>query len=328
MTLVSKEMFDRFNDLKVMIVGDVMIDRYLTGHVDRISPEAPVPIVLQHSRDNRLGGAANVGLNVSAMGAKVFLCSVIGADENADIFSELLANRHLTSEGILKSTARRTTVKTRVMAGSQQLLRVDQEDSFDLSDQEEEMLLERIEAILKAEKIDVIIFQDYNKGVLTSGVIEGVINKSKQLAIPTAVDPKFKNFWAYNGVTMFKPNLREIRDQCGFEIDTTIESLDHASAYVKKQLNNQISLITLSEKGLYISNGQKSQIIPTKVRGLVDVCGAGDSVISLAALGLALGLDMELIADLSNHAGGQVCEKNGVVPVDKDQLLAAFVSVK
>lgn len=324
MTLVSKEIFDRFNDLNVMIVGDVMIDRYLTGHVDRISPEAPVPIVLQHSRDNRLGGAANVGLNVSAMGSKVYLCSVIGEDENANIFSELLEARNLTSEGILKSKTRRTTVKTRVMAGSQQLLRVDQEDSFDLSSEEEKLLLDKIVTILETAKIDVIIFQDYNKGVLTSGVIEGVIQKSQRLSIPTAVDPKFKNFWAYKGVTMFKPNLREIRDQCGFDIDTTIDSLDNASAFVKEQLNNQISLITLSEKGLYISNGQKSQIIPTKVRDLADVCGAGDSVISLAALGLAIGLDMESIAELSNHAGGQVCEKNGVVPVDKDQLLAAF----
>lgn len=328
MTVTYNQLFERFNELNVLIVGDVMIDRYLTGHVDRISPEAPVPIVLQHSRDNRLGGAANVALNVAAMGARVYLCSVIGEDENAKIFLDLLPSRNLPSEGIVRSNSRRTTVKTRVMAGGQQLLRVDQEDSFDLKTGESNQLLEHIAAILDKNEIDVIIFQDYNKGVLTPGVIESVIQMANDRQIPTAVDPKFKNFWAYKGVTMFKPNLREIKNQCDFEIETTLESLDNASAYIKEKLGNQISLITLSEKGLYISNGEKSQIIPTKVRDLADVCGAGDSVVSLAALGLALDLDMETIADLSNHAGGQVCEKNGVVPVDKDQLLAAFVSAK
>jgi rfaE bifunctional protein kinase chain/domain len=328
MALTAQALFDRFNELNVLIVGDVMIDRYLSGHVDRISPEAPVPIVLQESRENRLGGAANVGLNVSAMGAEVYLCSVVGEDENAKIFFDLLSMRNLPSAGIIKSTDRRTTVKTRVMAGAQQLLRVDQEDSFDLKSKEENDLLERIGAITEKEKIDVIIFQDYNKGVLTTRIIESVIQMAQHHNIPTAVDPKYKNFWAYKGVTMFKPNLREIRNQCDFGIETTLESLDNASFYIKKQLDNQISLITLSEKGLYISNGKKSQIIPTKVRDLADVCGAGDSVISLAALGLALNLDMEMIADLSNQAGGQVCEKNGVVPVDKDQLLEAFIFEK
>jgi rfaE bifunctional protein kinase chain/domain len=326
MATTEQALFDRFNELNVLIVGDVMIDRYLSGHVDRISPEAPVPIVLQESRENRLGGAANVALNVAAMGAKVFLCSIVGEDENADIFLKLLPSRNLPQDGIIKSSSRRTTVKTRVMAGSQQLLRVDQEDSFDLTEEEESQLLKRIEEILDNVKIDVIIFQDYNKGVLTVRTIETVINQAKIRSIPTAVDPKFKNFWAYKGVTLFKPNLREIRNQCNFVIETTMGSLDNAAGFIKEQLNNKMSLITLSEKGLYISNGEKSHIIPTKVRDLADVCGAGDSVISLAALGLALNLELETIADLSNHAGGQVCERNGVVPVNKDLLLEAFIS--
>ncbi len=253
MALTEKELFDRFNELNVLIVGDVMIDRYLSGHVDRISPEAPVPIVLQKSRENRLGGAANVALNVAAMGAKVFLCSIVGEDENAGIFLKLLPSGNLPQNGIVKSRSRRTTVKTRVMAGSQQLLRVDQEDSFDLTKEEEDQLLKKIEDILDSVKIDVIIFQDYNKGVLTVRTIETIIQQAKERSIPTAVDPKFKNFWAYKGVTMFKPNLREIRNQCNFEIETTMDSLDNAAGFIRERLNNEMSLITLSEKGpLYL----------------------------------------------------------------------------
>lgn len=316
----EKELFEQFNDLNVLIVGDVMIDRYLTGQVDRISPEAPVPIVLQQSMDNRLGGAANVALNVSALGARSFLCSIVGTDDNADVFLGLFPENRLPVRGIIKSDSRKTTVKTRVMAGSQQLLRVDQEDNFDLTPFEEEQLTGLIKQILEEEQIHVIIFQDYNKGVLTPGVIERVIALAGKHSIPTAVDPKFRNFWAYRGVTLFKPNLREIRNQCSFEVKTTLDSLLHTAEYIKQQLENSISLITLSEQGLFIADEKNGLIVPTHVRDIADVCGAGDSVISIAALGLALNLDIAAIANLSNLAGGQVCERNGVVPIDKQQL--------
>ena len=328
MVLSEKQLFERFNELNVLIIGDVMIDRYLTGHVDRISPEAPVPIVLQHNRDNRLGGAANVALNVNALGAKAFLCSVVGEDDNAGIFMELLPQSNLSVRGIVKSRARKTTVKTRVMAAGQQLLRVDQEDTFDLSQQEAAQLLQAVHGILDQETIHVIIFQDYNKGVLTPEVISRVIDMAQLKGIPTAVDPKFRNFWAYKGVTMFKPNLREIRNQCSFEIKTRLDSLDNAAAFIKGQLENEISLITLSEQGLYIANAVQSLILPTHVRDIADVCGAGDSVISVAALGLALDMDIQSIANLANLAGGQVCERNGVVPVNKQQLLDELITIQ
>lgn len=319
-------LFDKFNDLNVLIIGDVMIDRYLSGQVDRISPEAPVPIVLQESRDNRLGGAANVALNVSALGATPYLCSVIGKDENAEIFLDLLPENQLSINGIVQSEFRQTTVKTRVMAGSQQLLRVDREDVFDLKKKEKELLLEAVEQVIDEKDIHVIVFQDYNKGVLVPEVIEAVIKMAKTRNIPTAVDPKYKNFWAYRGVTLFKPNLREIRNQCDFTVETNIESLNHTAAFIKEKLDNEISLITLSEQGLFVSDGQESHIVPTKVRVIADVCGAGDSVISVVALGLALNLDLAFIANLANLAGGQVCERNGVVPINKLQLLEEVIS--
>ena len=185
--------------------------------------------------------------------------------------------------------------------------------------------MKRIQDIVDKEQVDVIIFQDYNKGVLTTRVIETVINTAKERGIPTAVDPKYKNFWSYKGVTMFKPNLREIRNQCEFEINTSLDSLDNAAAFIKRQLENSISLITLSEKGLYIADTKQSLMVPTHVRDIADVCGAGDSVISIAALGLALDLEIASIANLSNLAGGQVCERNGVVPVDKQLLLGELI---
>lgn len=317
---MKKTLSNQFNKLKVLILGDVMIDRYLDGRVDRISPEAPVPVVRLNTSDNRLGGAANVALNIKALGAEPYLCSVIGEDDNAHIFLNLLPKNNLETEGIITSALRQTTVKTRVMSNAQQLLRVDQEDTFDLKAEEEDLLFQKVENILKEKSIDVLIFQDYNKGVLTKTLIEKVIQLAQSLNIPTAVDPKFKNFWNYKGVDLFKPNLREIDNQCPFPVETNIHSLKETAAFIKNKLANQITLITLSEKGLFITKGAESSIIPTQVRVIADVCGAGDSVISVAALGLALDLDIQSIAELANLAGGQVCERNGVVPIDKKQL--------
>lgn len=317
-------LFKQFNTLKVLIIGDVMIDRYLDGKVERISPEAPVPVVRLQKSDNRLGGAANVALNVKALGAEPYLCSVIGQDENAQIFLDLLPENDLKTVGIITSSHRQTTVKTRVMSNAQQLLRVDREDTFDLKVAEEKLFLERIATILEQEAIDVIILQDYNKGVLTEGVIKKTIELAQELEIPVAVDPKFKNFWNYRGVSLFKPNLREINDQCPFAVESTLSSLKQTATFINEKLANQITLITLSEKGLFIADRKQSEIIPTHVRVIADVCGAGDSVISIAALGLALQLDIHAIAALANLAGGQVCEHNGVVPINKNQLLDEY----
>lgn len=320
--------FDAFNQVNVLIVGDVMIDRYLRGNVTRISPEAPVPVVNLEGEDLRLGGAANVALNVRAMGATPILCSVVGDDEDGQIFRHLLPEYGMSNQSIIHSKTRRTTVKTRVMAGAQHLLRLDQEDTHDLNDAEAEQLLEVIEQILDTQEIHVILFQDYNKGILTPKIIREIILESIRRGIPTAVDPKFNNFWAYKQITLFKPNLKEIRAQSPQPVQTNLASLQAAATYIKAQLGNQHTLITLSEKGLFLETAGKGSIIPTEPRAVADVCGAGDTVISIVALGLGLKLDLHETALLANLAGGQVCEKVGVVPVDREQLKAEYLVLK
>ena len=315
-----QHIFQKFRDLKILVIGDVMIDRYLTGNIHRISPEAPVPVVHLRNTENRLGGAANVALNIAALGATPRLISVIGEDEDADSFTDLLPYSNLSAAGIIRSAARRTTTKTRVLSAGQHVLRLDREDTTDLNGTETVAILSKIENILQAEKINVILLQDYNKGVLTQKVIRAVLNLAEKHRIPTAVDPKNKNFWAYRGVTLFKPNLAEIRANLPFSVTSDLNDLTRAGQEIRKRLDNRLSLITLSDAGLYLTDGGTHRIFPTQARTVRDVCGAGDTVISIAACCLGLDLPLENMAILSNLAGGQVCEKAGVVPVDKKQL--------
>ncbi len=307
--------------LNILIIGDVMIDRYLSGEVNRISPEAPVPVVSLKERDDRMGGAGNVALNIAALGATPILCSIIGADDNGQKLKHLLQQKNITTAGIILSKQRKTTVKTRVLANNQQLLRVDDEDTFPLPVKEEQALLEKVKSIITSQKIAAIIFQDYNKGVLTGNVISNCIQIANTHKIPTIVDPKFHNFWAYKSVTLFKPNLKEIRQSVPFTVKATESDLKKAAKYVRSQLGNPITLITLSDKGLYIDQEDDTQaIFPTQTKKIVDVCGAGDSVISIVAIGIALGLPLSTIALLANWAGGQVCEAPGVVSIDPEKL--------
>ena len=312
--------FPAFEQQNILIIGDVMIDRYLNGSVDRISPEAPVPVVRLMGQEDRLGGAANVALNLKALGATPYLCSVIGADENGSGLRNLLPGVRLSDRGLLQSKERRTTVKSRVIAGNQHLLRVDAEDTHPLSDTEQENLLHLVVDLLEQKEIHAILFQDYNKGVLSYPVIRAVILEAIKRDIPTAVDPKFDNFWSYKHVTLFKPNLKEIRAQIPFEVQPTLEDLNKAANHLRSKLGNPYSLVTLSEKGIYLNNRGEGQTIPTHPRSITDVCGAGDTVFAVAGLGLSLGMPLEEIARLSNLAGGQVCERVGVVPVNREQL--------
>ncbi|WP_282782305.1 bifunctional heptose 7-phosphate kinase/heptose 1-phosphate adenyltransferase [Phaeodactylibacter xiamenensis] len=312
--------FTAFEQQNILIIGDVMIDRYLNGSVDRISPEAPVPVVRLTGQEDRLGGAANVALNLKALGATPYLCSVIGADENGAQLQRLLTTLQFSDRGLLQSEERRTTVKSRVIAGNQHLLRVDAEDTHPLSALEQENLLHLVVDLLEQKDIHAILFQDYNKGVLSHPVIRAVILEAIKRDIPTAVDPKFDNFWSYRHVTLFKPNLKEIRAQMPFEVQPTLEDLNKAADHLRNKLGNPYSLVTLSERGIYLNNRGEGQTIPTHPRSITDVCGAGDTVFAVAGLGLSLGMPLEEIARLSNLAGGQVCERVGVVPVNREQL--------
>jgi len=324
----SAALLAAFKKLNILVLGDVMVDRYLEGAVDRISPEAPVPVVRLQKSENRLGGAANVALNLAALGAKPYLVSMVGKDEAADQLLELLPAAGISNRGIIQSEDRRTTIKTRVLAQSQQLLRVDTEDTFDLNETEGDILLSKVRDILDNRAIDAILFQDYNKGVLSQKTISEVLLEAVKRDIPTAVDPKARNFWAYKHSTLFKPNLKEIRAQADFPIHPNLEDLLRANDLIRNKLGNQFTLITLSEHGLFIAGKQSGTIFPVPPRDIVDVCGAGDSVISVATLAMALELDASHMALLSNLAGGQVCERVGVVPVNAEQLAREFEELK
>lgn len=316
------DFFAAFQNLNVLIVGDVMIDRYLHGRVERISPEAPVPVVELQEREDRLGGAANVALNIAALGATPYLCSVIGQDETAQRFLELLHQQHISTKYTIQSPHRPTTVKSRIIAQHQQLLRLDEESQTDLNAQEENWYLTAICDILEHKPIDVILFQDYNKGVLSSHVIREIILEAIKRDIPTAVDPKFKNFTAYKRVDLFKPNLAEVCQFLQQDLRPTRIQLQRAADAIKQTLGNQQTLITLSDQGLFLQSEThpQGQMYPTRIRQIADVCGAGDSVISVAALALALDLPATELATLANLAGGQVCELPGVVPINLAQL--------
>lgn len=308
-----------------MIVGDVMIDAYLFGTVDRISPEAPVPVVVVTDRSNRLGGAANVALNIKALGAEPILCAVIGNDQKGKDFEELLHESQMPVHGLVKSETRTTTTKFRILGNKVQMLRVDEEVTDDLNETEEQELLERIADIIQQDQIDAIILQDYNKGVLTGEVIKKVIEMAHAKSIPVAVDPKKKNFLAYKHADLFKPNLKELKE--GLNISLKSSALDEvktATEQLQKKLSVQTVLATLSEKGVlvtqYINQAFKHTHVQAHLRNIADVSGAGDTVISVATLCLALHVEAESMAEISNLAGGIVCEEVGVVPIDKNKL--------
>ena len=241
-------MLEKIENRDVLIVGDVMIDRYLSGTVSRISPEAPVPVVLEEEKEDRLGGAANVALNVQALGSRAILCSVIGNDEDGARFLEKLHAHELPELGIYRSPHRRTTVKTRILGNHQQMLRIDREDTHDISPEEEDILWNTVKSVVSQHPVKVIIFQDYNKGVLTEGVIKRILQYARQEGIFTAVDPKKANFFAYKGVNLFKPNLKEIRESAPFPITTEEISLQSAADFIREKLANQYTMLTLSEK--------------------------------------------------------------------------------
>lgn len=324
-----QQLFKNFNKLNVLIIGDVMIDAYMWGNVNRISPEAPVPIVSVTKKENRLGGAANVALNVQAMGANPVLCAVVGDDESSKIFSDLLKKQKLSAKGILKSRDRVTTIKTRIIGANHQMLRVDEEIDSNLNSKETKALTSRVKELAIAEKADVIIFEDYDKGCITPELIKSIVDFAKQKNIPVVVDPKKRNFMHYSGVTLFKPNLKELKE--GLKLDHTPEGMKElekiAAEFITKQNINTL-LITLSEKGIFTYSSKTQSLIPAHVRNISDVSGAGDTVISVAALCLALNLSPALTATLANLAGGLVCEKVGVVPVDKAQLLEEALHLK
>jgi len=316
------EIFSGFEKLKVAIIGDVMLDAYTIGKVNRISPEAPVPVVFLEKEEQRIGGAGNVALNLRALGAETFLCSVIGVDKAANTLLGLLEESSINQEAMIQLDSRKTTIKTRVIANHQHLLRIDQEDTHSIDETTEILLIEAAKKIID-KGIDALIFEDYNKGVLTPKVIQELTTYANGKGVFITVDPKKDNFLSYKNVSLFKPNLKELKEGLNLEIDLNKDSnaLSQATAMLQKELNNALTFITLSERGVYITDGETPHHIEAHVRDIADVSGAGDTVIAVATLCLASKLSPLLIAEISNIAGGLVCEHSGVVRIDKEQLL-------
>ena len=306
-----------------MVVGDMMLDIYMNGKVERISPEAPVPIVSVTKTFSRLGGAANVAQNLKALGAEPILCSVIGKDEKSNDLISLMLEHNMNTSGIVKSYERITTTKVRIIGNNAQMLRVDTEDTFDLTEKEYDSLIDKISEIANKENIDGIILQDYNKGVLTERLIKEVISIANERNIPIGVDPKKKNFLAYQNATFFKPNLKELKEGIGISAkDDSIEEIVNAVDALQNRLNCRYIMTTLSERGVFIKDYETNtwHHIPAHLRKIADVSGAGDTVLSVAMLCLICKEDAYNIAALSNLAGGLVCEEIGAVPINKERL--------
>ena len=316
------ELFTGLSEMKVAVVGDIMLDTYWWGNVDRISPEAPVPVVVLDEKELRIGGAGNVALNTAALGATTVLFSVIGNDEDGKTLLSLLNKNNIQTDHIVVSDDRITTNKTRVISRNQHMLRLDAEMTRDINENEQISLLKSFTDFIEKEKPSVVIFEDYNKGVLTEDLNEKMILICKQNNIVTTADPKRKNFFSFKGVTIFKPNLKEVKDGLNVLLDNVSESfLQNIHLQLKERLNHFISLITLSEKGIFYQQDQTSKIIPTHVRSIADVSGAGDTVIAVASLVYAKTKDINLAAAMANIAGGLVCEEVGTMAIDKNKLL-------
>ena len=316
------ELFEAFNGKRVLVVGDVMTDAYINGQVTRMSPEAPVPVVDLQTQEQRIGGAGNVALNLIALGAKAMLASVIGKDAPGQELQQMLSTAGIQTNALIVSAERKTTIKTRVISNGKQMLRIDTEDQHDLSSTETQALQQAILQLFD-QGIDGLLLEDYNKGILTTELIEWLISEANARQIPIAVDPKKKNFFAYKGCTLFKPNLKELKEglQIEFNYQKDPSALHHAIEQLQNQLKSSYTFVTLSEHGVQLFDGQNHHHHPAHIRNIADVSGAGDTVIATTCLCLICGASPSLIATLANLAGGLVCESPGVVSINKEKLL-------
>lgn len=315
-------LFGDFKNIKAGVIGDIMLDTYWWGHVERISPEAPVPVVALERREYRIGGAGNVALNLASLGARVSTFSIIGMEEEGKTLSGLLAEHQIDTGYLLKSPGRITTSKARIMGRNQQMLRLDSETTVDLSSGEEDELLAQVEKYIQREHPQVMIFEDYNKGVLTPRVIREAIGLCNRHQVVTAVDPKRKNFFSYQGVTIFKPNLKEVKEGLNLLLDEIhLPVLQQIHGALVERLRHHISFITLSEKGVFYQDNGEAAIIASHLRNIADVSGAGDTVIAVASLVYAVTKNTRLMAEIANIAGGLVCEEVGTAAISKDRLL-------
>lgn len=312
------ELKKNFQGKRIAVIGDMMLDSYTWGDVKRISPEAPVPVIEVNEEFNRFGGAANVAVNILKLGGSPFPIGIIGSDNYGAIFNDLINTAGIVSTGLIVDPKRPTTTKIRVIARDQHVVRIDKESKEYIGREIQNKIYDTL--LKEINNIDGIILQDYNKGVLTPALIKRLItlaNKKKKLI---TVDPKFQNFFSYKNVTVFKPNRKEAEDVLGMKIKSETDLIEAGKKLLSK-LNSKYLLLTLSEEGIaVIEKGKDIRRMPTKARKVVDVSGAGDTVISTLTMALSAGADIMEAVYLANYAGGLVCEEVGIVPIEINSL--------
>lgn len=319
------KIFKKSKDKHIAIIGDVMLDKYVYGEVNRISPEAPVQVVDINHADYKLGGAANVANNVKTLEAEPILIGLIGGDFDGDVFLEIMKEQKLSSVGIIRDKIRPTTSKTRVIAHSQHIIRIDSEIKQDISKKSENKIIKFIKENL--DSFSSVILQDYNKGILSKEMIGKLLPMFKESSIPVYVDPKFDNFFEYKDVTIFKPNRKEIQDAMGIRINDE-DDAEAAGVQLLEKIKCEWLILTRGEKGMMLFDREGDGIvihnIPTRAIKVADVSGAGDTVISTLAVALSGGADIKEAIMIANHASGIVCEEVGIVPIDKKDLIESF----
>jgi D-glycero-beta-D-manno-heptose-7-phosphate kinase len=321
--MTIKEALNSLRDIKVLVIGDIILDIYIHGKVERISPEAPVPVVNHGHTQHTLGGAANVAANLKGLGVITKLISITGVDTESEYLETMLEVEGISNH-LMKIENRPTTSKTRIVSGNHQMLRIDHESHEELVGDDAFQIWDLIRRSIESFQPNAIVVEDYNKGLLSSDLIKNICQEAGNRSIPVIVDPKNINFYAYKGCSLFKPNLKECSKQVPFKLTPQIESLNEADAYLRSKLNHHYSLITLAEHGVYISDGTNQLLLPTQIRQVSDVSGAGDTVTAIATIGIIKALSLEQIADLSNKAAGVVCSKSGVYAITLEELTQCY----
>ena len=311
-----------FTHKRVLVLGDIMLDHYIWGKVDRISPEAPVPVLDVQKEEFRLGGAANVALNLKAMGASVYLCGITGKDEAGGIIKQLLSEKGIDAISVITESKRSTTKKTRILAGNQQIVRIDYEEKTDIPKQTENQIIKQLHNQIS--KMDAVIIEDYNKGLLTEKVIENAIEYAREQHKIIAVDPKQKNFFHYKEADVFKPNYSEMQKNLGVIFENEAE-FERQAWLLRVKLKCRDLVVTRGERGLYIfSEDNQIHHIPTFAREVYDVSGAGDTVISALTLSMCSGCDIVNSAIIANHAAGVVCGKAGTATPTINEIIQSY----
>ena len=314
-----RELGTRIKGKKALVLGDMMLDSYQWGKVQRISPEAPVPVIEINREEYRLGGAANVALNLKSLGADVFALGIIGTQSNAQIMRKLFKQHGLNPQGLIKEKDRKTTIKTRIGAVNQQIVRIDIEDTREPAEPSRIEILQTLDREL--EQADLLIIEDYNKGLLSADIIRDALKLAKRKKVTIAVDPKHKNFFLYRNVDIFKPNYNELQTNLGTHFETQ-EEFFAGARYLQNKISCKYLVITMGSRGMYIfTKNAEVQHLPSCAREVYDVSGAGDTVISALGLAYAAGSDIFEAASFANRAAGVVCGKLGTASADIQEII-------